>query len=1795
MSSGTGASAEYHIRMANLAPFTAEPSTLSGIPTNALEMLRRIPPLQPGADRQTVEDHLAAFEAAAALSRNILNLAEDAGDSQQQNTGLALVQTLDPAHSVRSEIELFHAGQRARKSELAKLKSEKAEKERLGAANEHELMLLEGLGEQIAEIEEAIVASKRETTFAAIRARLESDSGERNPDDLKEVLRLPYLGENPEACVRRTCRLCMHPDARQLLENPLSALVRQLGDMIARRNRGAYREFDDVKDLSEKDRRRMLKNLEVLTVVQAELAQRVREGLLKDEVALVNYVRKRCRELGAWDTDISNVPGSAYVVKRSALPSAAPAQAPSAMQSLQRAAMHAAPPAVPVVPPGSRASKDARVMRAHTHEAYDGGYDDGVADDAQTEELVMFCRYAFAGDDEEVDVVIRAIYPSSSAPPPRPDDPVYRQKITEFLRERGLPAQPRNPCHCGKRHWKFECDVSPTPLPDWAVINPNKRRAGGFGGEAKRRPQGGNFSPAPPSGNGPLSATALASAPATSPASEAATFAIARAILSEAVRGGPSLLGSPSTPAASPGSGPTAAPAPAELGKERRVFRVKIDRTSASTGLELARAFERFSAVTTEHAAALHKDESLSTCAAAATAFAIGLVQIISAARPDLCPEEETVIDMRARPESGLAETEKTATEPIAAGIGPGLSAGLSSFADIMNAADLGTFALESAAAPDPTEVEGADAEAKGSDVAALQPASSGGDADALAIGSLESAVAATCVKGDVDPAAGVGPCLEYSSGAETVASLSVTDDGASAAEEDREAASKECIRTNRAYLARAGFTVAHFGALNLTEEPGREAELGPAILWDVQGHKLKGAAPVELGREGFVYPNPRLSHCVTYCLEGLVEQPEVQWYATAFRCPGRTRQAFSFLLSALTQPFADESVYTDSPTLPTAFLHMLGHSSASRDLLAHAWPTRYLSTMHLVRQVGLHAQRVAKGRPWPTKGLTAFGKQEVEPDLQKLRPGEIAIAGWLEGYRGHESVGSQSPIALALAPHEMQLMGSTRLGRGQLVSDQTRLRLAAAACVAGYYLHRLDYGAPGSSKAAEKILQRYFDFAAPLMVDEHTDAYGLALVLLEHWARWKTAGSFGGHTGRIDLHKCAALLASEAVPAPSDFDFTTAVHLLTTAALSLELPVPSAKVLHSVKDTEGWLARAAHERHEAYRKGRAPDYSRLSDACVVERMSVGEGLAAERILALRDLPLCTAWLYALLGHRPPAPGDSKAPVPTGWYLGLVRPATRGTQLTLHADKDAGRQPTIIPEEVSILSPLGPTEPLETLKSLVHIKTVTGSAGSARLIKYIEGTPPHSRAHLILLYRRLKRKSGGLSDEEVDQLIAFAEKWRLDPSCPTTTPVASKLDREAHARALDGQATVKAIGLTLQAAAALVPQTAAPEPAILPGGRLSPPRTPTPALNPAHEPGPLAGGKPRQAAAGGAKGQGRGGGRRGQGRGRKGAQGQEPQKDKEGDVPMSEKRDEGGGGGEGPSEPTQPASQPEPAGTPDADDPAQYALYEALGVIGGALVVPRVSPHNRGKSLENWPPAQRKILAARWGIETSAVKGTLETLRVPHLKDFIIEECGSQPYERADNPLPAVVPLAGLPARRAPSSIRIARENAAALELLMLGLGLVSEITPQTDGLPTSLHDWAQDDVEWYLTARWRIPQPRTPAWVHENRFNPNAVVIPSSVARYLLQAHALLLDEAPAAEAPSAARAALELPKGLRWARKYLRLASRASIFETAATAEWAAMRDSILKMLRRPKTYAVDEARLAGADTDEPDPPRP
>eukprot|EP00741_Cyanophora_paradoxa_P020577 tig00000227_g19863.t1 len=223
-------------------------------------------------------------------------------------------------------------------------------------------------------------------------------------------------------------------------------------------------------------------------------------------------------------------------------------------------------------------------------------------------------------------------------------------------------------------------------------------------------------------------------------------------------------------------------------------------------------------------------------------------------------------------------------------------------------------------------------------------------------------------------------------------------------------APSKETLRLNRARLLSAspGLDLTHFGAVELEPVKGREHELGPVPLWNVDAHKLKGAASVPLDRAAFLYPAPCETHCGCTVSEGLIEVRDEQWYATAFRCPARTRQTLSFLLAAFSQPLATESTYLGSRTLPTAFLQMLGHDPLSQDTLAHAWPTHYYEIMSLTHQ----ASRVAA--KWA--GAT------LEPDAHKL----------------------------------------TKLG------DET-----ASACVrptvAGYFLHRVDYGAPGTAGAVER------------------------------------------------------------------------------------------------------------------------------------------------------------------------------------------------------------------------------------------------------------------------------------------------------------------------------------------------------------------------------------------------------------------------------------------------------------------------------------------------------------------------------------------------------------------------------------------------------------------------------------------------------------------------------------------------------------------------------------------------------
>eukprot|EP00741_Cyanophora_paradoxa_P019745 tig00021146_g19056.t1 len=292
------------------------------------------------------------------------------------------------------------------------------------------------------------------------------------------------------------------------------------------------------------------------------------------------------------------------------------------------------------------------------------------------------------------------------------------------------------------------------------------------------------------------------------------------------------------------------------------------------------------------------------------------------------------------------------------------------------------------------------------------------------------------------DPAAGVGCCL----------------------------ASKETLRLNRARLLSAspGLDLTHFGAVELEPVKGREHELGPVPLWNVDAHKLKGAA---------------------------------SWYATAFRCPARTRQTLSFLLAAFSQPLATESTYLGSRTLPTAFLQMLGHDPLSQDTLAHAWPTHYYEIMSLTH------------RP--------LASPRIEPDAHKL----------------------------------------TKLGT-------RRLRLACASTVAGYFLHRVDYAAH---------------------VDARVDAYGFALLALEHAIQWKTVACIGGR-----------------------------------AALA--------------------------ERLTAYRDGRAPAFPVVSEgeSRTVERVPVEPRVAAARVLHLRDLHLCDTGCTGRActgqslarggGHEPAAP-----------------------------------------------------------------------------------------------------------------------------------------------------------------------------------------------------------------------------------------------------------------------------------------------------------------------------------------------------------------------------------------------------------------------------------------------------------------------------------------------------------------------------------------------------------------------------
>eukprot|EP00741_Cyanophora_paradoxa_P014098 tig00020734_g13609.t1 len=1301
------------------------------------------------------------------------------------------------------------------------------------------------------------------------------------------------------------------------------------------------------------------------------------------------------------------------------------------------------------------------------------------------------------------------------------------EKIKDFLKARGLPEKPRRPCHCGESHYSFECRTNPRPLPEWSAINPAKRRGptGAGTGDPKRRfypaPQGGNgrSSPPPQQAAGPracyncgktghLAAScpaqaqtleaavrralaehaAAAAAPPVPPATPAPwadpnAFTIARAMLEQAARSGaagPSATALLPAPTGGHGSGPTAAPAPAELGKEKHVYRVRIVRSDEALVDDTFRAF---------------------TAAAAAHAAALQDPRDGPALNADLLPT---------RPESGLDEGEKKVAF------------------DAVDAA-LEEIALLLAAAPDPTEVEGADAAAKG-------PAPT----------PVPTSFPAELAAGIVDAA------LE-----EVALLLAAAPDPTEVEGADAEAkASKETLRLNRARLLSAspGLDLTHFGAVELEPVKGREHELGPVPLWNVDAHKLKGAASVPLDRAAFLYPAPCETHCGCTVSEGLIEVRDEQWYATAFRCPARTRQTLSFLLAAFSQPLATESTYLGSRTLPTAFLQMLGHDPLSQDTLAHAWPTHYYEIMSLTHQ----ASRVAA--KWA--GAT------LEPDAHKLtKLGDecVATAGWLEPYRRHWSIGQHSPVAASLEPHEMTVSGRRQLIElSELLPAQDRLRLACASTVAGYFLHRVDYGAPGTAGAVEKILGRFFKFAEPLMVDARVDAYGFALLALEHAIQWKTVACIGGRAGPHDAHKSAVALADGNPLVPSDSEFTEAVHSLAVLAASVEVPIPGRARLRSDRDAEGWLRAALAERLTAYRDGRAPAFPVVSEgeSRTVERVPVEPRVAAARVLHLRDLHLCDTWL-----HWPRLHGAE----PGTWRV--------------------GRLPTIVPEELYVLSQLGPRPPLTALCDAAWARTVPGSAGAAELLRYIEGAKAGDRAHLVILFRRLLKKRAGFNDEAVKDMIALVEKWRTDAGSRTPTPLHDLPTTPKPASDTTGAYTAKAVSATIKEAKACLPPRppvkalsprdppapARPAPVPVPPPAptaklvtlhaaatwppLASPMAPRPTAAPtppATEPAPVeprlseplldvaraTAPAPRQAARRGERGRGDGvvrvstRGRGSQGpRTRSARRGQAEGEDAE----MGERGD----GDEAPEE----APPPPPPPSAIDENLSQRALYEAMGVMSGVLAVPGCPPRLcEGKQITEWPMTARSDLAHRWSIPFDALKGTFEDLRVPHLKAFLASERSTPIQNRLDGPpVPHEEPPEGRVALRADRTVRLARLNAAAFELFMIALGLRGPVTPHSHDLPFHLHEWTEQQLEHFLTLRWTIPATRLPRWTHGGRFNPSAAVIPPQWAQYLLRAHTMFRAEAVGTTVPSAERAGLEFPYGVRWLRRHLQLGTRA------------------------------------------------
>eukprot|EP00741_Cyanophora_paradoxa_P013470 tig00020689_g13008.t1 len=375
----------------------------------------------------------------------------------------ALLGTLDHGHPVRQNISLFQSAEQIDTRELEKLKAYRAERARTSTADPRDVAILETLDEKIAQAEEGLQRTALTVTYTAIRRRLEDDAEMRNPDRYKALLDLPHVGEAPEAFYRRVLDLSIIPECREAHETPLMALMRHAGQMLKRRTRNQCRDFEDS-EISDTDRRHMMTNFSTARKIYDELSQKIADREITGPSAVIDLVTKRTNELGAWDVDISKVPGSALVLGSRGTP----LQAPTLSRRRTRAS----------------AGAGTRIMLATTNA-----------------EVISFLQ--LIARDEPL-VVVRALYPSASAPPPRLDDPVYQQKIKDFLKARGLPEKPRRPCHCGESHYSFECRTNPRPLPEWSAINPAKRRGptGAGTGDPKRRfypaPQGGNGRSSPP-------------------------------------------------------------------------------------------------------------------------------------------------------------------------------------------------------------------------------------------------------------------------------------------------------------------------------------------------------------------------------------------------------------------------------------------------------------------------------------------------------------------------------------------------------------------------------------------------------------------------------------------------------------------------------------------------------------------------------------------------------------------------------------------------------------------------------------------------------------------------------------------------------------------------------------------------------------------------------------------------------------------------------------------------------------------------------------------------------------------------------------------------------------------------------------------------------------------------------------------------------------------------------------------------------------------------------------------------